>query len=138
MDKAESCVPAHTKISRFFSELEDGNLMGTRCRSCGKIYFPPRAECPKCMEENMEWFEISGEAELITYTVVNVAPERWKNFTPFMVAVGKLEEGPKFIAPFENVDVKDIKIGMRLKLVTSDRAEGYPEPRYKYKFKPAF
>lgn len=138
MRQNNSYYTSQTKISRFFEDLDKGKLMGTRCRSCEKIYFPPRAECPICMEENIEWFEISGKAKLITYTVVYTAPERWKDFTPFIVAVGKLKEGPKFIAVLENVDIGDIKIGMELKLVSSDRTEGYPEPRYKYKFEPLF
>ena len=132
----KECPIAHTKIARFFDELESGNVMGTRCHSCGKVYFPPRAECPMCHEEDMDWFEISGKVELVTYTVVEVAPERWKNYIPAAVAVGKLEEGPNFIAVLEGIDPGDIKMGMKLKLIASERPEGYPEPQYRYKFVP--
>jgi uncharacterized OB-fold protein len=88
------------------------------------------------MKEDLEWVEISGRAELMTYTVVHVAPKRWNNFVPFAVAVGQLEEGPKFLAVLDDVDHKNIKIGMKLKLLAASRPEGYPEPRFKYKFVP--
>ena len=31
-----------TQVNDFIGYLEEGKLMGTRCKTCGKSFFPPR------------------------------------------------------------------------------------------------
>ena len=28
--------------------LEEGKIYATRCTNCGRLYFPPNADCPNC------------------------------------------------------------------------------------------
>ena len=35
---------AITKTNDFISYLEEGKVMGTRCKECGTIYFLPRSD----------------------------------------------------------------------------------------------
>ncbi|HIC85601.1 MAG TPA: DNA-binding protein, partial [Desulfobacterales bacterium] len=36
---------ATTKVNDFVSYLEQGKVMGTRCKKCNLMFFPPRADC---------------------------------------------------------------------------------------------
>ena len=51
---------ALTKVNDFIDHLEEGKITGTKCKHCGKVYFPPRADCYNCFNSEMEWFEITG------------------------------------------------------------------------------
>lgn len=130
----ESYYPEKCEVSKFFEELKKGKVMTTRCNSCGTVNFPPKMRCPYCGGRKMNWTELDGEAEVVSYTVVHTAPERWKDLVPYVVALGQLKEGPVALAVLEGIDSKDVEIGMNIKLVSSERAKNYPEPAYKYKF----
>ena len=51
---------AISKVNDFIGYLEQGQVMGTKCVGCGKIFFPPRADCAGCMGSDMQWFEVTG------------------------------------------------------------------------------
>ena len=112
------------KIRGFFEGLKQGKVMATKCPKCGKIYFPPQHECVKCKTET-EWFELSGEAELLTYTIINVKPKTFSHYKDYIIAIGRLKEGINVLA-WLDADPKGIKIGMKLRLIVAKREqEGY-------------
>ena len=49
-----------TKVNDFVDYLEQGKVMGTRCKECGLVFFPPRGDCHQCLSAHMKWFEDSG------------------------------------------------------------------------------
>ena len=51
------------KTSRFFLELENRRLMGTRCPRCGTVWMPPRATCGNDLEIT-QWTELPGRGTL--------------------------------------------------------------------------
>ena len=38
--------------------IAEKKLMGSRCIQCAELYLPPRAICPKCHNDQMEWEEL--------------------------------------------------------------------------------
>ncbi|MCD6203855.1 MAG: hypothetical protein J7I99_05820, partial [Methanophagales archaeon] len=54
--------------------LSNGKLVGLKCLSCGKITCHPMPVCQWCSSRDMERVELSGEGELLTFTVIRVAP----------------------------------------------------------------
>ncbi|MDA8054224.1 MAG: Zn-ribbon domain-containing OB-fold protein [Thermoplasmatales archaeon] len=119
-----------SQIKNFFTGLEEGAVRGTRCKDCGRIYFPPQSECPDCMTRNTEWFDFKGRATLETYTTVEVAPTSFANVSGYVVAVGLLEEGVRVLSWLNARDREKIKVGMRLELRSVKKQEGY----YSYEF----
>lgn len=106
-----------TKVKGFIEFLEGGKIVGTKCRKCGKVYFPPRADCDACLSGNFEWVLLSGKCKLITYTVVHFAPPRFRYDCPYTLAVAQFSEGPMVFAPLsKEIKQEEIKIGMPLKL----------------------
>ncbi|MCS7115692.1 MAG: Zn-ribbon domain-containing OB-fold protein [Nitrososphaerota archaeon] len=108
---------SETKVSDFVKYLEAGKIMATRCRRCGKLYFPPRAHCPNDLSEDMAWEELSGKCKLLTYTTLNFAPTGFEDDIPYTLAVAQLEEGVNVYTRLSK-DIKsdEIKVGMELRL----------------------
>ena len=53
------------------------NLVGTKCNTCGKVYFPSRVICPDCRRKgNIEDIQFSGKGKIFTYSVINRRPCR--------------------------------------------------------------
>ena len=54
---------ATTKVNDFIDYLEKGQVAGTKCLTCGSVFFPPRAQCHKCRDKaQIEWFQVRAAA----------------------------------------------------------------------------
>jgi len=105
------------KVADFITQLEAGRVMATRCRKCGRSYFPPKADCPKCLSSDMEWFEVKSEGKLLSYTVVNYGPTGFEKEAPYILAIAQFDEGLQIMAHLSrDIAEKDIKVGMGLKV----------------------
>ncbi|MCS7125477.1 MAG: Zn-ribbon domain-containing OB-fold protein [Aigarchaeota archaeon] len=121
-----------SKTKKFWDGLREGKIYGTRCKKCSKLYFPPVADCGECYSSEMDWVELSGEGELITFTHIVVRPTSFLNEQPYTIAIAELREGVKALAWLTGVKRKDIKIGMKVKLAPKITGDG----RVTYEFKP--
>lgn len=108
---------SETKVADFVKYLEQGKIMATRCSRCGKLYFPPRADCPDDLSTDMKWHKLSGRCKLLTFTKAHFAPTGFQDDVPYTIALAECEEGVKAYALLsKNVDDKDIRIGIDLQL----------------------
>jgi len=116
---------SQTKISPLVSYLEKNQIMGTRCKGCGTLYFPPRADCPKCRGSEIAWVPVDGRGRLVTFTEVFFAPPAFQDSTPYLLGLAELEGGLRVFAPMSNeIDRKDLKPGLELVLKTKQAGEG--------------
>jgi len=110
---------SETKVADFVKYLEEGKIMATRCIRCGKLYFPPRADCPDDLSVDMTWQELSGKCKLLTYTTAHFAPIGFKDDLPYTLALAQCEEGVKVFALFsKDLNENEIHIGMDLRLTS--------------------
>ena len=107
---------ATTKVNDFIDYLEKGIVAGTKCKDCGTKYFPPKADCHRCLTSNMEWFEIKGTGKLITYSTLQYAPVGFEHDLPYTIALVDFGEYKVFGRISKDIDLKEIKIGMELKV----------------------
>ncbi len=113
-------------------------LEGEECPHCKHKIFPPRDICPACKQPAREPYRLSGRGEVYSYSVLTTPPAGFEKYTPYTVALVKLEEGPMVTAQLTDVAPEDVKIGMPVEMVTRKmRAQG-PEGTilYGYKFRP--
>jgi len=122
-----------SKTKKFWDGLREGKIYGTKCRRCGKLYFPPVADCGECYSSEMDWVELSGEGEIVTFTHIIVRPTSFQDQQPYTVAIAQLKEGVKALAWLKDVKRKDVKVGMKVKLVPRVSEDG----RVTYEFRPA-
>ena len=107
----------YTKVDKFADYLHKGKLMGTRCKKCNEIYFPPRADCLKCMDDKFEWVEYSGKGTLNSYTTIHAAPKGFDDIAPYTLGIVDLKEGGRLIAWIGDIPKNEIKIEMEIKVV---------------------
>lgn len=115
---------AITKTNDFIAYLENGRVMGTRCADCGLRFFPPRADCYKCLTGNMEWFEIRGTGKLVTYSRLQFAPIGFQEDLPYCIALLDYGDYKVFGRIAGDVAEDEIKLGMEMKTVANTLPNG--------------
>ncbi len=116
----------------FNQYLSEKKLMGSRCTSCGQVTLPPRAICPSCHSDQMEWVEFSGQGKLAAFTAIYIGPTAMnkRGFgrdNPYVSGIVQLVEGPKISARITGVDAKNpetIQVGMPLTVAYLETVEG--------------
>lgn len=131
-------------IARFWRETPRRyNLGGSRCTNCRTVYFPPRSVCPSCAKHRqslgrLEPFQLSGDGEVVTYSVVHDAAEGFEMQVPYVLAIVKTVEGPQLTGQVVDIEPKDAKIGLKVRATFRKlREEGKAGViHYGYKFTP--
>jgi len=121
-----------SKTLKFWKGIKEGKIYTTKCKKCGKLYFPPAGDCANCLSSEMEWVELSGEGEIETFTHVIVKPANFQDGPPYTVAVARLKEGVRALAWLKGVKMREVKVGLKVRLVPKVTPEG----RLTYEFKP--
>jgi uncharacterized protein len=116
---------SQTKIIPLLSYLEKGQIPATRCKSCGRTYFPPRVDCPDDRHSAIEWVVLDGRSSLVTFTKVFFAPPAFQPETPYLLGLAEFSNGLRVFAPISpSVDEKQLKPGTELTLKV---AKGSPD-----------
>ena len=113
-----------TKINDFIDYLEKGNVMATRCKDCDAIFFPPRADCHKCLGNNMEWFEVKGKGKLVSYSKLEFAPVGFGDDLPYAIALLDYGDYKVFGRIANDVPEDEIKIGMEMETAVNNLPNG--------------
>jgi len=106
---------AITKTNDFISYLEEGKIMGTKCKDCGALYFPPRSDCYKCLTSNVEWFEVSGIGKLLSFSELKYGPVGFENDLPYTIALLDYSGYKIFGRISKDIPYEDLAVGMELK-----------------------
>ena len=110
---------AITKTNDFIGHLEQGKVMGTKCRKCGLQFFPPRADCFHCLSSDMEWFEVAGTGKLLSYSKLEYGPVGFEGDLPYRIAVLDYGDYKIFGRIAKEVADEDIRVGMQMKAVVN-------------------
>ncbi len=121
-----------TKVNDFITNLEAGKVTGTKCKDCGMHFFPPRADCYKCLSSNMEWFDVDGTGKLLTYSKLEYAPVGFGDDLPYRIAVLDYADYKVFGRIASDIPEEDIKVGMDMKT----ESNSLPNGQLNYVFKP--
>src|SRR5690606_8098899 len=116
----------------FWNACRERRLLLRHCRSCGAITFYPRAFCPNCWSDDVEWVDASGRATLYTWSVVhrNDLPP-FNERVPYVAAVVDLEEGPRMMTNVVDADHESLRVGMDLVVTFRAEADGIVLPFFR-------
>ena len=131
-------------IARFWRETPRRyNLGGSKCTMCGTAYFPPRSVCPACAHhresiEKMVPFQLSGDGEVFSYTVIHEAAEGFEMQVPYVLALVRTIEGPILTGQIVDLEPAEVRIGLKVRATFRKlREEGRAGViHYGYKFAP--
>jgi uncharacterized OB-fold protein len=125
---------SQTRAAPFVDYLERGIVVGTKCKGCGTLYFPPRPDCSRCLSSDMEWPEITGKGKLISYSTLIYAPTGFEADLPYTIALVEFENKMKVFGRLsKEIKEEEIAIGMELKYSVIK----LPNDRITYEFKKA-
>jgi uncharacterized OB-fold protein len=127
-------IPRHWRLRQ-----QRYGLVGEVCPHCDAKLFPPRDICPECGNEARQPYQFSGRGEVFSYTTIYEPPAGFEEYTPYTVALVKLEEGPMVTAQLTDLGEKPVEIGMPVEMVTRKlRTDGDERGMivYGYKFRP--
>lgn len=99
----------------YWAALKERRLILKHCRDCGRHHFYPRALCPHCHSDALEWADASGRGSIYSYTVARrPAGPAFKADAPYVVAVVDLDEGARMMTNIVTDDVESVRIGQRV------------------------
>ena len=124
--KRFSLMIGQTKAASFADSLAQGKIMATRCKECKREYYPPQADCPQCLNQEMEWFECPTEGTLASFTQIMVLPEHFAlpalsvpfakaTLTPSPVGLLEVKEGMRIMGWLPRRSADDLTVGERMK-----------------------
>jgi uncharacterized OB-fold protein len=107
-----------TESSAFLRGMKEGKMLGRRCPSCQKVYFPARAICSMCCEAFTETVEVKDTGTLATFAVVNVNFANRAIDLPYVTAEVVFDGADTTtMTLLSGVDVDTVRMGMRVKAV---------------------
>jgi hypothetical protein len=116
-------VNAETKM--FWDAAREGRFLVPFCSACGKPHWYPRAICPFCASDKIEWRNASGKGTIYTFSVMRRAKD------PYAIAHVTLAEGPTMLTNIVDCDFDKLKIGQPVTVVFQETENGPPAPMFK-------
>jgi len=116
----------------FWEACRRHELYLQRCRDCTALRYYPRALCPSCLSDRVEWLRASGTGTVYTFTVThqNQAPG-FRDALPYVMAYVELAEGLRMLTNLVECSPDDVRIGMPVEIVFDDATAGVTLPKFK-------
>ncbi len=137
---AKRRVPIEAGFFTIPSEpAEPPRLLGSRCRTCGEVFFPRRAVCAACLTEGADDVEFGTRGTLYTWTYVHFPLFGSRRAEAGGYGVGQVDtpEGPRIQAVLSG-GPEDFRIGMRMEIeLETLRENDRGEEVVIYRYRPA-
>jgi uncharacterized OB-fold protein len=122
------------KKGLFVEESGNAFLIGTQCKACERVFYPPRPFCFDCFGEEIDEVKLGNRGKLYSYTVCHMPSLHFAS--PYTVGWIDLKEGIRVFAPIKNGIDERIEIGMEMELVIDDLWEEEGRRFVGYKYRP--
>ncbi|MEW6669818.1 MAG: OB-fold domain-containing protein [Thermodesulfobacteriota bacterium] len=139
MTDGKKQVPFEEGLWRSPSEGQAPQLIGSRCPSCGEIFFPRKKKglCTHCYHAGLEEILLSGKGKIATFTIAEQAPAGgfYHGPVPFAYGAVDLIDGVEVQTLFAG-DLYALRVGMDVEMIIDklfDDGEGNQIMTYKFK-----
>lgn len=79
----------------FWDGCNEHRLMIQHCTNCSRGVFYPRACCPYCRADALQWIQACGRGKVISHTTVRrTHHDGFNEEAPYVFAAIELQEGP--------------------------------------------
>ena len=120
----DSNYTAGAATTRFLKKVSEGKIVGQKCPKCTAVYVPPRGSCPRCGVATEEEVELVDKGSVESFTIVHIPIPGNPIVPPYVCAMIRLEGANiSFLHLIQEIDLKDIRIGMRVEAVWKDKSE---------------
>jgi uncharacterized OB-fold protein len=112
------------EAARFLEEIRQGRILGVRCPDCNKVYVPGKGTCAMCGVAMSEEVFVEDTGTVTTFCVVRVPSDNIELELPYVAAHIVLDGADiPFFALVQEVDAKNVRMGMRVQAVWAPREE---------------
>lgn len=115
----------------FWTAAQEDRLVAPKCADCGTFRLPPTVFCPNCQSRAVDWVQLSGQAEVFSFSVIRGFPGL-PDIT-LVAAVLDLPDAPgaRLVSDIVEVDPADVHIGMKVQVLFSPIADGWKLPLFR-------
>jgi uncharacterized OB-fold protein len=114
------------------------HLIGSKCLSCGELYFPRKKKglCIHCQQRSLEDILLSDKGKIVSFSVVVQPPAGgfYKGPVPYAYGVVELPEGVELLSLFTG-NLGELRVGLPVEMVIEklfDDDEGNEITTYKF------
>ena len=109
----------YPETKTFWDAAGEDRLLVKQCDDCGEHHHYPRAACPFCGSERLQWRQASGKGTIYSFSVMRRAA------VPYIIAYVTLAEGPTMMSNIVDCDPDKLRIGQPV-TVTFRPSDGGP------------
>jgi len=116
----------------YWEACQRHELYVQRCGDCGAPRHYPRALCPRCLSDRVDWVRSSGRGSVYTFTVTyqNQAAG-FRDEVPYVLAYVELDEGVRLLSNIIGCSPDAVRIGMPVEVVFDDVTPDVTLPKFK-------
>jgi len=108
--------PISDEAAPFWDATRRGELALPWCHQCERPFWYPRAICPRCLGDTVEWRVASGAGVIYAASVQHLpGPGRDAADGPYVVALVDLAEGVRLMANVLDCAPDDVHAGMHVR-----------------------
>src|SRR5436309_10047123 len=98
-------LPQPDPVTRpFWDSVRAHAMQLQRCAACGRFVFFPRALCPYCFSDRLEWTPVSGRGVVHAFAIPYRHPvPAFQPDLPYVVAIVELAEGARMMTNLVDV-----------------------------------
>lgn len=125
---------------RFWREIDERYVLkGVKCGNCQTIHFPSRTLCPKCRHASVGRllpYKLNGKGVVEAVTTVHAPPAGFELQAPYVLALVRLDEGPRVTAQVVDTKPGNVTLGTKVRAVfrriNEEGAAGVVQYGYKF------
>lgn len=116
----------------FWEACQRHELYVQRCAACDAPRYYPRALCPSCLSDRVEWVRCGGQGTIYTFTVTHQNQAAgFRDELPYVLAYVELDEGVRMLTNIVGCAPDSVRIGMRVEVVFEDVTADATLPKFR-------
>ena len=124
-------VPETPLTAPYWEATRRRELLLQWCRDCDAAVYYPRAVCPTCLGEDLEWRTASGRGEVYAFTVHHKAQHpAFEDLTPYVVALVDLAEGARVLSNVVGCPPGEVRVGQPVTVTWEELPDGRALPLF--------
>jgi uncharacterized protein len=117
--------PPSDEVAPFWEATRRSELVLPWCRACERPFWYPRAVCPRCLGDAVEWREAGGDGVVYAASVQHLpGPGRDGADGPYVVALVDLSEDVRVMGNILECAPDDVYVGMRVRVTWHPLSDG--------------
>ena len=118
----------------FWAATRERRLVLQWCPDCEQVVQFPRAFCPGCLRDQLDWREATGRGSIYAFSVARKAaprPRSFKDAGDYVFALSALEEGGRMMSNVVDCNPAEVSVGMNVELCWKQREDGTALPQFR-------